>query len=186
MPKKVKTLSINLLPGREPTFGEKFITWSLTFGRYIIIGTEIIVLLAFLSRFKLDRDLIDLNDQVKEKQKVLASLKPIEENVNQLQARLGEIKKVDSSQGKGILALPTLASLTPEGITYKTISVLADKITIIGFAKETADIALFTTKLKEATLFKKDSITLESVGRGKEEETAIRFVLSAIIEKGEK
>ena len=69
MPKKLTPLSINLMPGRETSFGEKFLNWSLTFGRYIIIGTEIIVLVAFFSRFKLDRDFIDLHDQVKEKQK---------------------------------------------------------------------------------------------------------------------
>jgi hypothetical protein len=65
MPKK----EINLLPKEEfekKPLG-KFLVWALSIGRYIVIFTELIVILAFLSRFKLDRDLADLNQSVREK-----------------------------------------------------------------------------------------------------------------------
>jgi hypothetical protein len=69
MPKQ----EINLLPREEfekKPIG-KFLTWALSIGRYIIIFTELIVILAFLSRFKLDRDLSDLNQSIREKQAVI-------------------------------------------------------------------------------------------------------------------
>ena len=57
-----KKHEIELLPKEEwekTSFG-KFIKWTLNVGRYIVIATELIVILAFVSRFKLDRDLTDL------------------------------------------------------------------------------------------------------------------------------
>ena len=63
----------------------KFLKWSLTYGRYIIIGTQIIVLLAFLSRFKLDQDLSDLHTKIDEKVNILEALAPIENNTRLLQ-----------------------------------------------------------------------------------------------------
>src|SRR5437764_715683 len=110
MPKKSSIISVNLMQKKEFSFSDKFIQWILTYGRYIIIGTEIVVLLAFLSRFKLDREYIDLHDQIKEKQNVLTTLKPIESNVNQLQARLAAMQKAEATQGRGILGLPSIAA----------------------------------------------------------------------------
>lgn len=173
------------MPGRESSFGEKFLNWSLTFGRYIIIGTEIIVLVAFFSRFKLDRDFIDLHDQVKEKQKILAALKPVEERVNSLQIRLSEIKKIEEAAGSGIRALPDIAPLTPPEITYKSITISQDKITILGEAAGTSDISRFTSSLSSAALFKKESVLLEKIERIGLEESGITFVITAVVEKKE-
>ena len=62
-------LKINLLSKKdleEKALG-RFLKWSLSFGRYIIVGTEIIVLIAFFSRFKLDRQLTDLHEAINQK-----------------------------------------------------------------------------------------------------------------------
>jgi hypothetical protein len=57
---------INLLPQSEfeQSFWGRFLKWAVTTGRYIIIITELAVILAFLSRFKLDEDLRNLNEQI--------------------------------------------------------------------------------------------------------------------------
>lgn len=183
MPKKPHTLSINLLPSREQPFSEKFINWSLTYGRYIIIGTEIVVLIAFFSRFKLDRDFIDLKEQVGEKRAVLQTYARTEDTINSLQFRLSEIKKIDAAGGSGILALPQIAILTPNEIRYKDIAIAADKISIVGIAYETADISRFVNILKTADFFKKESVILEKVERSKPEEQGITFTITALVEK---
>lgn len=182
MPKKPAALSINLLPDKETTFGEKFLNWSLTFGRYIIIGTEIIVLVAFFSRFKLDHDLIDLKDKVTQSKNVLISLKPVEDDVNLLQKRLSEIVAIESQQGNGFVALSDVANFTPQEITYKNISVSGNKVTIIGTAAQTEDISRFTSLLASANLFKKDSVALEKVER-RPNETLITFTATGLVEK---
>lgn len=182
MSKKTSLPAVNLLPHPESSLGEKFLEFSLTFGRYIIIGTEIIVLLAFLSRFKLDRDLIDLNDKVKEQQQRLTLLKPVENNLLSLQERLNKIKTAEASQGKGILALSQLSAITPTGITYKTVSAVGDKITITGLATQVEQTSAFVANMKASPLFKKETVTLESIERGKDSTQNITFTLSAVVE----
>ncbi len=61
-----QTSKVNLLPPSdfELSFWGRFLKWAVTTGRYIIILTELVVILAFLSRFKLDEDLKNLNDQI--------------------------------------------------------------------------------------------------------------------------
>jgi Tfp pilus assembly protein PilN len=182
MPKKPSVVSINLLPSKQKNFGDKFIQWSLTYGRYIIIGTEIIVLLAFLSRFKLDREYIDLKDEVVEKQKILTALAPVEKNVLQLQNRIESIKKADDSQSRALAILPLLASTTPTEVTFKKITVVGNKITIVGLTKETAYITQFVTNLKSISLFKQDGVALENVERGKEDGDLLRFTVVGTME----
>ena len=61
-----KTVDVNLL--EKDDFSEspigRIVTWAITYGRYIMILTEIVVLLAFISRFSLDRKLTDLNEAI--------------------------------------------------------------------------------------------------------------------------
>ena len=173
---------INLLPSKELGFSEKVLNWALTFGRYIIIGTEIVVLVVFLSRFKLDRDRIDLKDSITEKQKILATLAPINQNVTRLQTRLSEIKRIEEGQGTATAALPNRAPLTPTSITYKSIIATGDKLTIIGNTLGTADISQFVASLKASPIFKEDTVSLEKIERSSEDET-LRFTVTAVVKK---
>lgn len=81
---------VNLLPKSEfdLSFWGRFLKWALTTGRYIIILTELIVIMAFLSRFKLDRDLADLNESIAGKVAVLEAMAATEANFRSVQTRL--------------------------------------------------------------------------------------------------
>lgn len=183
MPKKPGLVSVNLLPKKEIAFGEKFLNWSLTFGRYIIIGTEIIVLIAFLSRFKLDRDLIDLHDQVKEGLKIVSSQKAVEDRVSGLQMRLSEIKKIEEKQGSGFGVLPKIALLTPVEITFKNINIAGNKLTVVGTARETVAVSAFVTALVDSNEFKKETVVLEKIESGKEGESGLNFTITAVVKE---
>ena len=60
-----RKITINLLGERKvgETPVERLLLWITTYGRYIMIGTEIVVLLAFISRFSLDRKITDLREK---------------------------------------------------------------------------------------------------------------------------
>ena len=70
------------------SFWGRFLKWSLTAGRYIIILTELVVIMAFMSRFKLDHDLSDLNDAILGKQALLEASSNTEKVLRLTQARL--------------------------------------------------------------------------------------------------
>ena len=67
------SIRINLLGQQdlEHTPWGRIVSWATTYGRYIMITTEIMVLLAFISRFSLDRKNTDLTEEVTQKQAIL-------------------------------------------------------------------------------------------------------------------
>lgn len=109
-------MSINLLPRKEKSLADRFFSWILTYGRFIIIGTELIVLLAFLSRFKLDRDLIDLHDKIKREEAVVKSLSNVEVQSRNLQRRLSFISSLDKQIKNSSNTLNNIPSLVPENV----------------------------------------------------------------------
>ena len=83
---------INLFKSRKKGFLDNFMKWALGVGRILVIVTEADALLAFLYRFSLDRNLIDLHDDIKQKQAIVKLLKNNEDNYRDLQSRLEKAK----------------------------------------------------------------------------------------------
>ena len=54
---KLNLLHTQGLPEKLPV---KFLKWLVNYGRYIVVLVEIIVLVAFVARFKLDADLAEI------------------------------------------------------------------------------------------------------------------------------
>lgn len=170
-------VDINLLPREE--LGEKplgkFLTWSLTYGRYIIIGTEIIVLLAFLSRFKLDRDLTDLHQSINQKQAIILGARDLELEVRSLQDHLAIIKKLGEKRGLPSKLLSTFEGLTPSDVTLTGFSLDASKITLTAVTLSNESFTTFLNNLSASAHF--SDISLDSVGKAKSGE-GIEFKIS--------
>lgn len=83
-------LSVNLLPPSEfeLSFWGRFLKWAVTTGRYIIILVELVVILAFLSRFKLDEDLRTVNEQIQTQIGYLESQQPALQEFLVIQKRI--------------------------------------------------------------------------------------------------
>lgn len=116
---------VNLLPPSEfeTSFGGKFLKWAVTSGRYIIIITELIVILAFISRFKLDEDIRKLHEEITGKVNVLDAELPKETEFKQVQNKLaitGQILRtrypLSSDWKKVISKVPTEVKL--DSVTF--------------------------------------------------------------------
>lgn len=94
MPARVT--KVNLLPPSEfeESFWGRFLKWAVTTGRYIIILTELVVILAFLSRFKLDEDLRNLNEQINGQVAFLSSQQPQVDQFLKLQKEVDAVSKM--------------------------------------------------------------------------------------------
>jgi hypothetical protein len=101
MKKTTAHIRINLLP-KDPFLSTplgRFLTWSLHVGRYLVIFTELVVITSFGSRFVIDRQVTDLNVQLREKQTIIQSYGSLEQDVRTVQ------KKLEVPQGEGKRAL---------------------------------------------------------------------------------
>jgi len=80
--------SINLVKNKQiPTF-DKFIDWTLTIGRLIVILTEIVAIIAFIYRFSLDEKIVNLHSVIKQQQSIISVLKNDESKYRNLQDRI--------------------------------------------------------------------------------------------------
>lgn len=89
--------SINLVQSNDKSAFDNFIEWALTIGRFLVILTETIALITFVSRFSLDRQLVNLHDEIKRDQQYIQAFSSSETDFRQLQARLTAAKKLDGT-----------------------------------------------------------------------------------------
>lgn len=174
-----RTTTIEFLPQEEwekKPIG-KFLKWALTVGRYIVITTELIVILAFLSRFKLDRDLTDLNENVKQKQAIVASSTSLEKNFRFLQKRLAAIEKLRKSQLEAEGVLNELASLTPIDVSFSDLAIKKREVNLTAIALSEAGLATFLNNLKSSPRL--TNLSVSRLTLGDTEALGIKFQLSS-------
>ncbi len=83
-----------------------FIHWAITGGRFLVILTETIALGAFLYRFNLDRQIVDLNDLIKQRQQIVVAVSSNEKLFRQIQDTLTQATHLNEN----VLVIPTQLS----------------------------------------------------------------------------
>ena len=62
---------INLLLPKEKNWLDKVIYFGLNYLRYILVITQTVIIMVFFYRFKIDQEIVDLKDAVKQKQEII-------------------------------------------------------------------------------------------------------------------
>ncbi len=148
---------INLLPSAQwsyslPAF---LLKWVVSYGRYVLVITELIVILAFLSRFKLDQDLMDLEDKIATNKTILESSVKFEEKIKQITEKQNFILSEWKKQPLWSVYLNTLTRLLPKGVTLVSIEVDKEKMNLTGSSVNETELAYFINNLKTSKAFKK-------------------------------
>lgn len=150
-PKKVPKNTIEFIPQEEwerTSFG-KFLKWLLNIGRWIVIITELIVIIAFLSRFKLDRDLTNLNESIRQKQAIINASSDFEKEFLFLQKRLSTIEGLKKNQVESDKVLELFSQITPAGIQLSNFNINNEKISLTATADSETTFAVFLKNLKQ-------------------------------------
>ncbi len=160
-----KQVNINLVVKEQTgdSFSAQFLSWILTYGRYIIIITQIIVLSVFFFRFKIDRDHTDLKELVTQKQAILDSLTDLETEVRRVQGRLANIRTVSNYQDSLLKVVRFLQQKTPADTIYTNLILSSDKI---SFQATSGNLRSFSYLLYQFQQDKKFSeVTLSDMNR---------------------
>ncbi|MBP9817142.1 hypothetical protein KBC75_00110 [Candidatus Shapirobacteria bacterium] len=133
----VQKKELSLLPESEnPTSLIARITnWLTSVGRFVIVFTELFVILAFISRFWLDRKNSDLSEIIRQRRAILESTQPFEKDYQLLQNRLSFIKKFYLLQPDYSSSLSSLVESTPPDILFNKLSINSDPVTKVLSAK---------------------------------------------------
>ena len=151
----------------------KILKWALTIGRHIVIIVELMVILAFLSRFKFDRDLTDLSEKIKQQQAIVTSSAQFETQFRFLQKQLKTIQQLESQQLVAEEILGEMASYLPLDVELSDLRVNGVKVSLNATALSEVGLGTFLRNLKTSPMFK--NLSLSQVNA---DELGITFGLS--------
>ncbi|MCL5411680.1 MAG: hypothetical protein M1150_02980 [Patescibacteria group bacterium] len=149
-------ININLLP--QEKFDEeglgKVVAWLLTVGRYLVIVTEIIVLIVFAMRFKLDEDKRVLAERIGTEQKIVLANSKLESDVRVLQARLTNIKNLSTQHSTLSAILSEVSAIFPKDGKLKDLGYQKDKVIFKGELLTPESLQALINSFGKSTYFK--------------------------------
>ncbi len=170
MPKKPASkkldITVNLVP-QDPFFETalgRFLKWALSVGRYIVIFTELIVILSFASRFTLDRMVTDLNGSLNQKERVIASYGDLEKNFRFVQQQIEDYQQF-KQEANLVDIFPILNENVPENVVFETLLIKPDSINFTGYALSQNSLNVLVNNLQLSPYFTEVSVNkIESRG----------------------
>jgi len=144
-----QSVSVNLLEhdDLDDSVITRLIGWAVTYGRYIMIGTEIIVLLAFISRFSLDRKLTDLREELNQKQIILKANLEFENEFKKTQKKLTMVRTLINTQTQSGDILFLLQGLLPPDVYLTEFQLAQNKLTFGAVAGTTDGFSRFLSNI---------------------------------------
>lgn len=176
--------TINLLPQTiiQEQGTAKILHWSLTYGRYIIIVTELIVLGVFFARFNLDQQITDLHESIKQKQKIIALSSNFESQVRKLQVRIDKIKPLADSSSFYSDTIDLLETLVPEDVVISKLDYTSNHFRFEANSHTRSGFARLMRNLKSSNKIR--NISVENITRVDKTTNLLRFSLSFEIVPG--
>jgi len=133
----IKT-GINLL--RESTapktFWENFYVWALTIGRYIIVGTGAVVLSVLISRFSLDRQIMNIRSNLRAKISLLETFKDTEEDARELQNLMLLGTSLEKQQEPKAFVYNEIIQIQPENSEIELLRIEGNELTISAYSND--------------------------------------------------
>lgn len=179
---------IQLLPEEqiEKESLSQFLSWALTFGRYVVVFTEGIVLLVFLSRFWLDSQIIDLKQTITGKAQIVQSAQNFEKEFLSTQAKMKEIADLEEKLFSASPYFSVVEQNIPQDANLIKLSINQDGLTIQGNTNSYDTVTAFEEALRKQKEFvevKLSSLSREQLEGGGE--GAIIFTIKASWKKEE-
>lgn len=119
-----KKRELSLLPDKENpnSLVNRSLLWLTSVGRVVIIVTELIVVVAFMSRFWLDRQNSDLGETLRQQKAILDSTKEFEKEYLSLGQRINYIKNFYSTPDQLVPNLTAISQSIPNDVAITSIT----------------------------------------------------------------
>lgn len=155
-------VKINLIGKPKESLVAPFLHWAVTAGRVIIVLTELIALAALIYRFTLDRQIIDLHDQIDRANLFVKAQAKKEADYRNIQDRLKNISTIGTETNKKINIMnQILDSISSGNFSATNLTISERAININGLAFSIFPINSFIETMKENPLV--TSISLDEV-----------------------
>jgi len=147
----------------EKGISDKFLVWAFTIGRAILIVVYTIALGAFLYRFGLDREIINLRDKIEQEQTIVSLSEANETKYRKLQEDLLFIQDQTILANDEIIIVDSIISLATGQVLFNTLDVTETTVQMEGSVRSISSLNAFLEELKELPRVKSVSLNkLES------------------------
>ena len=167
--------SINLVK-RKVNLLDEILRWALSVGRLLVIITEIVAFSTFIYRFSLDRTLIDLHTEIKNKQAIVESLKEGENTYRRFQERILVASITSQQAGINVKILNDIVELTPPEITFNSFSINNGEAIIDSNINSVSSLSNFISALRAYSEF--SSVNIKSI-QSNISGTSVKVTISA-------
>jgi Tfp pilus assembly protein PilN len=160
MSKKPATININLVP-KDPFFHTplgRALQWALSAGRYIIIFTELIVIISFAARFTLDRQITNLNTDIVSRQGTIQNYGELEADFRLAQAKIENVKQIE--QDVNIVdVFEKLSEVTPQDVSLTQLIISPSGVSVTGRTLSQTSFNLLINNLQLSPQFRNVSVS---------------------------
>lgn len=168
MSKKPAAININLVP-KDPFFHTplgRALQWALSAGRYIIIFTELIVIISFAARFTLDRQITNLNTDIVSRQGSIGNYGELENDFRLAQSKIENVKQIE--QDVNIVdVFEKLSEVTPQDVTLSQLVITPSGLSATGRTLSQTSFNLLINNLQLSPQFRNVSVSkVESEDEG--------------------
>lgn len=174
-------ITINLVP-KDPFFATpigKVLRWALSAGRYIVIFTELVVIVSFITRFTLDRRVTDLNSSIEQKRQIILSYGNLEENFKATQEKIDQYSQAQQDSNLVVL-FQELSQVIPQEILLEKLSIFPNRFNIEGSTLSQTAFNLLVNNLQLTPRF--TAIVVSQV-ESKNGQNGMQFVINAQVAK---
>ncbi len=165
--------TINLLSKKEKTVFDKTVYFFLNYLRYILVITQLIVLGVLFFRFRVDENITELRESVKQKQEILRVVKPLLSHAKTVEIQLNAVETSISSQVRHKQMVEYVFLAFPSDLYIKNATLSEKNISVEGETQSPQQLQKYVKFLKDGSRFK--DITIENL---KKNNTTYTFKLN--------
>jgi Tfp pilus assembly protein PilN len=154
-------LDVNLMP-KDPFFETaigRSLKWTVSVGRYIVIFTQLVVILSFFARFVLDRQVTDLNVTIDQQKNAIEAYSDLEKNFLFVQAQITDIKQLQQESNL-IEVFPLLNETIPDNVILDTLTIKQNEVIFTGIALSQTSLYVLVNNVKLSPYFTDVSMDL--------------------------
>jgi Tfp pilus assembly protein PilN len=145
---------INLIPPKEETLIDTVIYFVLNYLRYILVLTQLVVIIVFFYRFQIDQLIIDLKDEIEQKKEIIQVAQPLKQEALIIEKRLKKTEELIHDQDRLINMVSYFLSLFPETVYLDKLEIINGELTASGLAYNVSHLQAFYKLLKKEEQFK--------------------------------
>lgn len=180
--KKPVPITVNLLP-KDPFFVSpigRFLQWSLSVGRYLVIFTEMVVILSFASRFYIDRRITDLNGAIHQKETIISSFGDLEAQVRNVQNKIQSYQQIQQ-QVDITDSFEALSQITPQDVILESLNMKPDSVVFAGRTLSQTSLNLLVNNIQLSPHF--SDVVINRIQTKSDKDPGFQFEIQAKVKR---